>query len=381
MGFTQRHACRTRRGGAALCGKNGRRRQVHGDPKKEGLRRRPKMAPRSVRTIRGLTFGSARSGLDLAIEVLELLIPLVVCSRSFIAGRPHVNVEHQPTPVTLGCGARIFGYSRGGPRSRARRHAASAVLMPARVYRKRSRRFASWRKRSGRCRRDHGTGRRATLLARWSGLHQCGNDVRRGQVGHFSHGGAPERAPSCPAALMAAEVTRCSGREFLTGVVAGYEVMERLAADFVPTILARGFHAGAVVQHFRRRVGRRQDHGARCGPGSRRARPMCQSGCGQFSKAGAAAAAPCAKVRPCAMRCWPSAWRARHSGRRHGVRRRGRLLFRLCRQPGGPSDPQLHGRAQRRLRRHYRETRREWLFLETLYRIIRRAATTSPMST
>ena len=59
--------------------------------------------------------------------------------------------------------------------------------------------------------------------------------------------------PGCailPAALMAAEVTRCSGREFLTGVVAGYEVMERLAADFVPTILARGFHAGALISIF-----------------------------------------------------------------------------------------------------------------------------------
>ena len=53
-----------------------------------------------------------------------------------------------------------------------------------------------------------------------------------------------------PAALMAGEATRCSGREFLTGVVAGYEVMERLAADFVPTIMARGFHAGAVFSIF-----------------------------------------------------------------------------------------------------------------------------------
>jgi 2-methylcitrate dehydratase PrpD len=59
--------------------------------------------------------------------------------------------------------------------------------------------------------------------------------------------------PSCailPAALMAAEATRCSGREFVTGVVAGYEVMERLAADFVPTIMARGFHAGPVFSIF-----------------------------------------------------------------------------------------------------------------------------------
>ena len=53
-----------------------------------------------------------------------------------------------------------------------------------------------------------------------------------------------------PAALLAAEATRCSGREFLTGVVAGYEVMERLAADFVPAILARGFHSGALFSIF-----------------------------------------------------------------------------------------------------------------------------------
>src|SRR5215510_6853510 len=53
-----------------------------------------------------------------------------------------------------------------------------------------------------------------------------------------------------PAALVAAEATRCSGREFLTGVVAGYEVTDRLAADFVPTILARGFHPGPVFSIF-----------------------------------------------------------------------------------------------------------------------------------
>src|SRR5215467_1824674 len=59
--------------------------------------------------------------------------------------------------------------------------------------------------------------------------------------------------PGCavlPAALMAAEATRCSGSEFLTGVVAGYEVTERLAADLVPTSMARGFHAGPVFSIF-----------------------------------------------------------------------------------------------------------------------------------
>jgi 2-methylcitrate dehydratase PrpD len=53
-----------------------------------------------------------------------------------------------------------------------------------------------------------------------------------------------------PAALVAAEATGCSGAEFLTGVVAGYEVTDRLAADFVPTVMARGFHAGPVFSIF-----------------------------------------------------------------------------------------------------------------------------------
>ena len=53
-----------------------------------------------------------------------------------------------------------------------------------------------------------------------------------------------------PAALAQAEVTRCSGEEYLAGIVAGYEVMERMAAEFIPTLMARGFHAGPVFGIF-----------------------------------------------------------------------------------------------------------------------------------
>jgi hypothetical protein len=53
-----------------------------------------------------------------------------------------------------------------------------------------------------------------------------------------------------PAALAAAEVTGASGREFLTAVAAAYEVMERMAAEFIPTVMARGFHAGPVFGIF-----------------------------------------------------------------------------------------------------------------------------------
>ncbi|MGE5269840.1 MAG: MmgE/PrpD family protein [Thiohalocapsa sp.] len=53
-----------------------------------------------------------------------------------------------------------------------------------------------------------------------------------------------------PAALAAAEATGASGRAFLAGVAAGYEVMERMASEWIPTVMARGFHAGPVFGIF-----------------------------------------------------------------------------------------------------------------------------------
>ncbi len=53
-----------------------------------------------------------------------------------------------------------------------------------------------------------------------------------------------------PAALIAAETEGASGRDFITGVAAGYEVMERMAAEWIPTVMARGFHAGPVFSIF-----------------------------------------------------------------------------------------------------------------------------------
>jgi len=53
-----------------------------------------------------------------------------------------------------------------------------------------------------------------------------------------------------PGAFVAAETAGASGRDFITGLAAGYEVMERLAADFIPTVMARGFHAGVVFGIF-----------------------------------------------------------------------------------------------------------------------------------
>jgi 2-methylcitrate dehydratase PrpD len=53
-----------------------------------------------------------------------------------------------------------------------------------------------------------------------------------------------------PGAFAAAETTGASGRDYLTAVAAAYEVMERLAADFIPTVMARGFHASPVFGIF-----------------------------------------------------------------------------------------------------------------------------------
>jgi hypothetical protein len=53
-----------------------------------------------------------------------------------------------------------------------------------------------------------------------------------------------------PAALAAAEIAGASGEEFLTAVAAAYEVLERMAAEFIPTVMSRGFHAGPVFGIF-----------------------------------------------------------------------------------------------------------------------------------
>jgi len=54
--------------------------------------------------------------------------------------------------------------------------------------------------------------------------------------------------PGCailPTALAVAETEGASGKEFLTGIVAAYEVMERMAADFIPTVMAlEGIRSG-----------------------------------------------------------------------------------------------------------------------------------------
>jgi 2-methylcitrate dehydratase PrpD len=64
-----------------------------------------------------------------------------------------------------------------------------------------------------------------------------------------------------PAALAAAEVTGCSGKVFLTAIAAAYEVMERMASEFIPTVMSRGFHAGPVFGIFGAAIAAAKIHG------------------------------------------------------------------------------------------------------------------------
>ena len=64
-----------------------------------------------------------------------------------------------------------------------------------------------------------------------------------------------------PPALAAAEATGCSGRVFITAIVAAYEVLERMASEFIPTLMSRGFHSGPVFGIFGGAVAAAKIHG------------------------------------------------------------------------------------------------------------------------
>ena len=64
-----------------------------------------------------------------------------------------------------------------------------------------------------------------------------------------------------PPALAAAEATGCSGRVFITAIAAAYEVLERMASEFIPTLMSRGFHSGPVFGIFGGAVAAAKIHG------------------------------------------------------------------------------------------------------------------------
>src|SRR5947208_494633 len=126
-----------------------------------------------------------------------------------------------------------------------------------------------------------------------------------------------------PSAIVAAETTGASGKEFLTAVAVGYEVMERMAAEFIPTVMARGFHAGPVFGIFGaavaaaklQRLDADQIHSAiaQCANLAAGNLEGARSGGRSLREGGA---------QCLARRC---VGQARHTGRRNGIGGRGRL--------------------------------------------------------
>ena len=159
-----------------------------------------------------------------------------------------------------------------------------------------------------------------------------------------------------PGAFVAAETTGASGRDFITGLAAGYEVMERLAADFIPTVMARGFHAGPVFGIF--------------GPAVAAAKMMrfnedqvnstialCVNLAGGNLEGPRSGGRPCVRAPRYATPCWRWRWRSRARWRRDRPRRRRRLLSRLCGQQQGPAHLQLCWRHPDQSGQDYRRAR------------------------
>ena len=185
-----------------------------------------------------------------------------------------------------------------------------------------------------------------------------------------------------PAALAAAETTGASGKDFLTGVAAGYEVMERMAAEFIPTVMARGFHAGPVFGIFGAAVAAAKIAGARRRQGPRRDRAMRQPRLGQSRRHPQRRPLVARGRRGAQRAARGGAGEARHAGRRDRAGRRGRVLPRLCRQQPRRAALQLHRRQPRRHRGDHRGARAATgCSSKRCTGSIRRPATTSRMST
>ena len=115
-----------------------------------------------------------------------------------------------------------------------------------------------------------------------------------------------------PGALVAAETERASGRTFITAIVAGYEVMERMAAEWIPTVMARGFHAGPVFSIFGAAIAAAKIMGFNEDQ-VHAVISLCTN------LAGANLESRALREGACATRCWPWRWR---NGARSAVARR-----------------------------------------------------------
>ena len=172
-----------------------------------------------------------------------------------------------------------------------------------------------------------------------------------------------------PAALAAAETTGCSGDGFLTGVAAAYEVMERMAAEFIPTVMSRGFHAGPVFGIFGAAVAAAKIQGLDADQVNAQSR-NASTWRPAIWKARAAAGARCARAARSATPCSP--WRWRGTERRAAKQHWKAMPASITPMPAttwaccATATP-AHNRTE--LGRITEGLGRDWIFLETLYRI------------
>ena len=184
-----------------------------------------------------------------------------------------------------------------------------------------------------------------------------------------------------PAALAAAEWRGSTGKKFLAGVAAGYEVMERMAAEFIPTVMSRGFHAGPVFGIFGAAVAAAKIGGLDAGKMHRRDCAMRQPRLGQSRRrrSGGRSLREGGAVRNALLAV--ALAQARDAGRRDHAGRRGRLLPCLCRQQPRRIALQLHRRQPRRTSKITEGSGATGCFSKRCTASIRRPATTSRMST
>ena len=173
-----------------------------------------------------------------------------------------------------------------------------------------------------------------------------------------------------PAALVAAEVAGASGKEFLTGVAAGYEVMERMAADFIPTVMSRGFHAGPVFGIFGAAIAAAKIGGLDAEQDPRRDRAMRQPRLGQSRRH--------PQRRPVAARGRRGAQRAARGGAGASTARRAARRCSKARPASITRTPATTAASCATASpattaptsaRSPQGLGQDWIFLETLYRI------------
>ena len=150
---------------------------------------------------------------------------------------------------------------------------------------------------------------------------------------------------------------------------AAYEVMERMAAEFIPTVMSRGFHAGPVFGIFAAAIAAAKLGGLRRRADPQRDSPVRQSGGRKPGR--------CAQrwaLTPRGRRCTQCLARCRHGGARHAgwrddARGRGGILSCLCREQSGAPQLQFYRPYQHRITDITQGLGKDWMFLETLYRI------------